>query len=315
MPSVPAQIASLIRFLSSPRQQREHDRAVAADLAWERAGLSLPPGLDLEWLGTSGFRLTCEGTSILIDPYVSRLPVRDLLLRRATRPSHTAIARHIGDPVNAILIGHTHFDHALDTPLIARRDRARVYGSRSMRNLMGVYGLADLAVEVEPYVTYDIGPFAVTFVPSVHSKLVLGLRVPYPGDICCAHFDDLVPQAYACGRVYGIHIEVAGVTFYHQGSADLVDDAVRHRGVDFFLAGIAGRGFTDRYTQRILRALEPRVVVPHHYDDFFQPLTGPMRFSFNVDLAGFADEVAATSRDFTVANLTPTRAVGLRRGS
>ena len=41
---------------------------------------------------------------------------------------------------------------------------------------MGLHGLAEQAVEVEPYRAYELGPFEVSFAPSVHSKLLLGLR-------------------------------------------------------------------------------------------------------------------------------------------
>jgi hypothetical protein len=107
--------------------------------------------------------------------------------------------------------------------------------------------------------------------------------------------------------VWGIKIEVAGVSFYHQGSANLIDDAVRARGVDFFLWGVAGRGFTDRYWDRILRLLEPRTMIPTHCDDFFRPLGAPMRFTTNVNLAKVPDEVARVSADFAVAALPPPR--------
>ena len=93
--------------------------------------------------------------------------------------------------------------------------------------------------------------------PSAHSKLLLGLAVPFAGELTCEQLDGLSPGAYRCGQVWGIHIAVAGITLYHQGSADLIDDAVRHRGVDVFLAGIAGRNFTDRYWERILPRLDP----------------------------------------------------------
>ena len=69
-----------------------------------------------------------------------------------------------------LLLGHTHFDHALDAPAIARRDGCNVYGSGSVARLLGVHGLGNQAVVVEPYRTYEIGPFTVTFVPSRHSK-------------------------------------------------------------------------------------------------------------------------------------------------
>jgi L-ascorbate metabolism protein UlaG (beta-lactamase superfamily) len=88
--------------------------------------------------------------------------------------------------------------------------------------------------------------------------------------------------------------------FYHQGSADLLDDEVRDRGVDVFLCGIAGRRFAPRYLERIVSRLQPRAIVPMHYDDFFRPLDAPSAFSFNVNLTGFADEVRSVSRDLAV---------------
>ena len=164
-------------------------------------------------------------------------------------------------------------------------------------------GLGELAVEVEPYRAYELGPFEVVFTPSAHSKLLLGLAVPFDGELTCDHLDGLAPSAYRCGQVWGIHIAVAGITLYHQGSADLIDDAIRHRDVDIFLAGVAGRSFTERYWERILPRLDPRVVVPTHYDDFFRPLGEDMGLVANVKLAELADELHAASRDVTVAAL------------
>jgi len=295
------QLRNLMGFVASRRRRNTTDAGTAAELC--RARLSLPAGLELQWLGTSGFRLSFEGYSVVIDPYLTRIGMREVFRPWARPASAPLVNRYLPGRVDAVLVGHTHFDHAWDTPYLARRDNCQVYGSHSLGALMALYDLQQRWVEVEHYRVYDIGPFEVTFVPSVHSKLVAGFRVPFDGDISCEHFDQLTPPAYACGQVYGIHIRVAGVTFYHQGSADLIDDAIRHSQVDYFLAGIAGRGFTRNYTQRILRKLEPRTVVPHHFDDFFLPLDQPLEFSFNVNLSGFVEEVAAVSKDFEVNGL------------
>ncbi len=266
-------------------------------------------GPSLQWLGTSGFALAYQGYRLLIDPYVTRFSLADIVRRRRVAPSATLVNQLLSERTDAILIGHTHFDHAADAPLIAARDRCPVYGSRSMVNLMNAHGLRDQSVQVEVYRTYELGPFEVTFIPSRHSKLVLGRRVPYAGDITCDHVDHLTAQTYCCGQVFGIHIRVAGITLYHQGSADLVEDAIRHRGVDIFLAGIAGRGYTRDYVRRIVRCLEPKVIVPHHYDDFFRPLSASMRFSFNVNFEGFVEEVRRVSNEFDVRSLEPLRQV------
>lgn len=85
----------------------------------------------------------------------------------------------------------------------------------------------------------------------------------------------------------------AAVTFYHQGSAGLEDHAVRHRGVDYFLCGIAGRQFSPRYVERVLNRLRPTVVVPNHYDNFFRPLGDQMRLTLGADIVGFCEDVRA----------------------
>ena len=220
----------------------------------EARPLPLPAGLEVEWLGVSGYRLSYEGHTLFIDPYVSRVPLRDLLLRRRALPDAAALERFVRAPGETVgvLVGHTHFDHAVDAPALARRLGCEAYGSASLVNLMALHGMPERAVEVDPYRVYELGPFEVSFTPSMHSKLLLGLAVPYDGELTCEHLDSLSPAAYRCGQVWGITIAVAGLRFYHQGSADLIDDAVRERGVDVFLAGVAGRGFTERYWQRIL---------------------------------------------------------------
>jgi L-ascorbate metabolism protein UlaG (beta-lactamase superfamily) len=284
------------------RRTAERDDAQALEELQGRP-LDLPAGLEIEWLGVSGYRLSCEGKTLFVDPYLSRVPLRDLLLRRTTLPNPAALERFVKAPgeVVGVLVGHTHFDHAVDAPALARRFGCAAYGSSSLTRLMALHGLADRCVEVEPYRTYELGPFEVRFTPSAHSKLLLGLAVPYDGELTCDHLDGLAPNAYRCGQVWGISIEVAGTHLYHQGSADLIDDAVRERGVDVFLAGVAGRGFTPRYWERIIPRLDPRLVVPTHYDNFFRPLGGPLEFVSNVRLAELPAELGAVASDVELA--------------
>jgi L-ascorbate metabolism protein UlaG (beta-lactamase superfamily) len=263
----------------------------------EAVPLDLPAGLEIEWLGVSGYRLTYEAVSLFVDPYVSRVPLRALLLGRLAMPEAALIDRYISapGPVAGVLVGHTHFDHAIDAPAIARRFATKAYGSSSLAQLMYLHGLGELAVEVVPHKAYELGPFVVRFVPSRHSKLLFGRRIPMDGELTCDHLRGLSPRAYRCGQVWGIRIDVAGVSLYHQGSADLDDDELRDEPVDVFLAGVAGRSFTPRYWERILPRLDPRVVVPTHYDDFFAPLGRRLSFVRQVRLAEVPAEVAAVS--------------------
>jgi L-ascorbate metabolism protein UlaG (beta-lactamase superfamily) len=308
---VPGPLGHLGELAKARATRRSSERADAQVLReLEARPLELPAGLEVEWLGVSGYRLTYQGQTLFVDPYLSRVPFRDLVLRRQAVPDPAALARFATAPgeVAGVLVGHTHFDHAVDAPAIARHFGCRAYGSRSLVNLMGLHGLAEQAVDVQPYRSYELGPFEVSFTPSVHSKLLLGLAVPYDGELSCETLDGLCPSAYRCGQVWGISIAVAGLRFYHQGSADLVDEAVRERGVDVFLAGVAGRSFTERYWRRILPLLQPRAVVPTHYDNFFRPLGRELEFVANVRLAALPEEIAAVSREIELAALPRTDA-------
>jgi hypothetical protein len=55
----------------------------------------------------------------------------------------------------------------------------------------------------------------------------------------------------------------------------------------------------------ILGALQPRVIVASHFDDFFRALGAPAGCSLNVNLAAFPEEIGEVSRDFLATALPP----------
>jgi L-ascorbate metabolism protein UlaG (beta-lactamase superfamily) len=290
------------------RLRHRNDPSVQRESNWSEADNSLPSGLSIQWLGTAGFALGYENTTVLIDPYVSR---KDLAttLRASSLTSDTELVGQVIDRADAVLIGHTHFDHAVDVATIARQHGCTVYGSTSLQHLMGLHSMGERAVVVEPHRRYEIGPFTVSFTPSEHSKLLLGLKVPSDGELTCDSLDRLGSARYRCGQVFGITIEVAGQVLYHQGSANLIDDEIRTHDVDVFLCGIAGRMYTHDFIDRAVRALRPRIVLAHHHDNFFRPLGDPMGFSFNVNLGGFVEDLANTDPDIAVHTLEPLQVV------
>ena len=94
----------------------------------ERRPLGLPQGLDLEWLGVAGYRLTYEGVTILVDPYVSRVPLRSLLLRRPALPATSRGARPPSS--SATRTGITPWTRRRSPVATAARSTARI---RSLR--------------------------------------------------------------------------------------------------------------------------------------------------------------------------------------
>ena len=226
------------------------------------------------WLGTAGFSIEHEGFVVLIDPYVTRASFKRCLVA-PLRADMGAIQRHV-PRADAIVAGHTHFDHVLDVPGIAHATRATVFGSRSCVQLCRAAGvpearLVDVSAHSrrEPHVA-EVGPFELRFVPSVHSAFALG-RVPFPGDISDCDQLPLRTEAYKCGAVFGVDIRVAGKRIYHLGSADLLD-GLPGRGVDLLLACVAGWTTTPRFAPRVMSQLAPGAVLLSHWDDFFRPL-------------------------------------------
>ena len=94
------------------------------------------------------------------------------------------------------------------------------------------------------------------------------------------------------GGAYGILIRTSdGVSVYHNGSADLVDAELSGARANVILMGLAGRQATRDYVERLLRALDPDVVVPTHHDAFFAPREWGEHLLPNIDLEGFVSEV------------------------
>src|SRR4051812_21205144 len=112
-------------------------RDYALELCSAREGAS---DVRVRWLGTAGFEITSGETTVLIDPYLTRAS----LARVATGTlvaNETLLRQHL-PRADAIVAGHTHFDHALDIPVLAKLTGARVFGSRSAVHLCRSQGVA-----------------------------------------------------------------------------------------------------------------------------------------------------------------------------
>jgi L-ascorbate metabolism protein UlaG (beta-lactamase superfamily) len=251
------------------------------DIAWSPEALGKTEGpavVRVRWLGTAGFALEHDGHVLLVDPYVTRASLARCVLQRL-EPDLAAIARYV-PRADAIVLGHTHFDHALDAPTIARRTGARVFGSRSASALCLAEGVAPERVQViDPTagpVVHEVGPFTLRFVPSAHSRFLLG-RVPFEGDIADCSDVPMRAERYRCGAVFGLEVRVAGRTIYHMGSAELVDAQLDGRGVDLLLMCVAGWTSSRGLPERVAGRIAPGAVLLSHWDDFLRPVDAPVR--------------------------------------
>jgi L-ascorbate metabolism protein UlaG (beta-lactamase superfamily) len=247
-------------------------------------------GARISWLGTAGFIVETPETTLLVDPFFSRPGFRGLL--RPYIPDDLAIARHLPKRVDAVLCGHSHYDHAADAPRIARIAKAKLVGSETTCTWGRAEGLAENQLVRIPGrgAVVRFGDVEVRFVASRHGKVVAG-RVPFPGEVTTPPRLPRRIWHYKMGGAFGILVRAPGVTIYHNGSADLIDAELEGERADVLLACLAGRRGTENYVARLVSALGPNLVVPTHHDAFFAPLERGLHLLPGIDLEGFVSEV------------------------
>lgn len=287
----------------------------AEDLAWPGDDAAPARGPTLRWLGTAGFSIEHESHVLLFDPYLTRASLGRCLLG-PVRTERELIARHI-PRADAIVVGHTHFDHALDVPDIAKATGARVFGSRSAAMLCRARGVPDAQIEdVESRVSAsrphdaEIGPFRLRFYASAHSPLLLG-RVPFAGEISSCEDVPMRVERYRCGAVFGVAVEVAGRRVFHLGSANIVDGSIDLEHTDVALVCVAGWHTTPRFAERLVKRLGPARVVLSHWDDFFAPLDRPLAMLPAIRFGRFVDALRSASRDTEISTVAPLAPIAL----
>ena len=265
--------------------------------------------VSVRWLGVAGFTLTSGETTIAHDPYLSRPGVLRTLFRPYV-PDETVLGRMVGPESPApelartklYLIGHSHYDHLGDVPWLAARTQGRVLGSATTAAIARGYGLApDETIVAAPGAVIGEGPFEVRVFASRHAKVLFG-RVPLEGELSEPPAAPIHATSFVLGdaRGYLVTERETGLRVVLLSSAGIDPAALATLGeevapVDLLLAATGGR--EPDYAERLVKALRPRLVVPHHFDDFSTPLDDPAAGAprDEEDLAAFEAELLAAA--------------------
>ena len=227
--------------------------------------------MKIQWLGTAGFKFESGGSVILIDPYLSRNP--------GARPVQSLEPKDLG-PVSHILISHGHFDHLMDIPQIARATGATVCCSPDAAGTLLNSGLGRhqiRAVEKDGW-RETAGAFAFQAFYSDHVRFDLRLVARTLARVG-RRLPRIFPlfKQYPCGQVLGWRIEVGGraVHFFGSGGATAQElSRLREKGsIDLLLVPLQGHSRICDIGLNMVRQLEPAMVMPHHHDDFYPPLS------------------------------------------
>ena len=228
-------------------------------------------------------------TSWMTDGWFSRPTFIEIITERL-EPDLAAIGRGLKandvDKLDAVIPLHSHYDHAMDSPEVARRTGAKLYGSESTANIARGWGLDESRIEVftnkKPIV---LGDFIITPIESNHFQFVdpeiarTALELPIIDS-------PLVPPApitnYRVGKTYVLHVDHPLGSFAIVGSAGFVEGGLRGFKADVLFLGVGSLGeqsveYRQKYWEETVGRLEPSTVIPIHYDSLLGEPRGPVR--------------------------------------
>lgn len=267
------------------------------------------PGVFVTSLGNAGMYATDGETGFMIDPFVSRYGIARVALGCGMPPRLNLVNewhdRVVSHGCAAVLVGHSHYDHAMDAPFFAARAGCRLVGSESTANIGRGAGLAEDMLQVIHHgESIDLGRFHIRFIQGEHGPALFG-RIPYPGTIDRPLKTPARAGKYRMGGFFGIVVEHPAGTFIQHSSAGWVEGMYEGVHADVFMPCLAGRADTDNYLKHTLDPTGATTVIPIHYDNMFDNAGWARGFVRGVDFNEFLDTVAATRRHLKVATLAP----------
>ena len=189
-------------------------------------------------------------------------------------------AHHV-DRLRAIFASHTHHDHVMDAPYIASRTGAVIYGSSSAMNVARGGDIPDeQMVEFKSNETYEIGGFRIKVIPSIHSKpTIINNDLGQTIDAPLRQPSKL--RNYREGGSYDFYVEAEGKRIMIRPSFNYIEGQMDDYKADVLFLGVAGLQKADEATERkfyseTIDKLEPKLVIPVHWDNFFSPLSKPV---------------------------------------
>lgn len=225
-------------------------------------------------------------TAWMTDGFFSRPSARDTFTSRiGPDPERIAqgLARLGVTRLAAVVPVHSHYDHAMDSPEVARRTGALLVGSASTLQIgRGAKLPEDRMREVKPGDTLQFGKFSVRFIQGRHSP------TPFSDGHSVENIEAPVePPARATawreGTVWSLVVTHAGGgRWLVQGSAGYVPGALAGVRADTVFLGTGTLGRKDEayraaYWNETVRAVGAKRVVPVHWDNFWRPLDEPLQ--------------------------------------
>lgn len=242
---------------------------------WDRGKLRVT------FLGVSSLLFDDGETAIMTDGFFSRPGKLQVLFSRLA-PQRDAIDRGLQRAgigrLAAVVVVHSHYDHAMDAPAVAQRTGALLVGSSSTANIGRGWGLSEDRIRVVGHQSVlRFGRFTIRMLEARHFPSGLA-----EGDIAAPLRPPAHALAFRQGGSYSVLIEHDSRTMLVHASAGFLPGAMDEWQAEVVFLGIAGLGrrgpaYRDAYWRSVVAPLQPRRIVPIHWDDFTLPLERPVQ--------------------------------------
>jgi L-ascorbate metabolism protein UlaG (beta-lactamase superfamily) len=239
--------------------------------------------LTVTWAGVTTILVDDGSSALMTDGFFSRPGLPNVGLGQIA-PSASRIddsLKRMGvDRLEAVLPVHTHFDHAMDSAVVAGRTGSRLVGGSSAAQVGIGGGLPqDRVVVATPGQPVTLGAYDVTLLESEHCP-----PDRFPGVITAPITPPVKTSAYKCGEAWStvVHHRATDRRLLIIGSAGFVPGALAGQRAEVVYLGIGQLGVQPErylvdYWAETVRTVGARRVVLIHWDDFFRPLTKPLR--------------------------------------
>ena len=266
-------------------------KPVPVDPDWAISGDADIPAdaVTVRFTGTSTLLFSDGETRWMVDGWFSRPgPLR--LLLADIEPDLAAIDAGLAangvTTLAAVFPVHSHYDHAMDAPEVARRTGAILLGSEATANIGRGWGLPESQIQVvEDRVPLRFGQFLITPIESRH------FQFPDPAvrERALANteiLEPLVPPVsvfdYRLGKAYVLHVVHPKGSFLIVGSAGYKAGGLAGLSADVLFLGVGGLGsqtpeYGEAYWRETAATVNPSRLIPIHYDDLTAPITGEFR--------------------------------------
>jgi L-ascorbate metabolism protein UlaG (beta-lactamase superfamily) len=290
----------------------------AVDPAWAVApSAQIPAGaVTVRWTGTATLVFSDGETTWMTDGWFSRPGPLEVLGGKIA-PDVAAIERGLARngvrELAAVFPVHSHYDHAMDAPEVARRTGALLVGSESTANIGRGWGLAERQIRVvRDREAIRFGNFMITPIASRHFQFPdPRLRERALGDPDIT--EPLVPPvpalAYKVGVAWVLHVAHPKGTWLVVGSAGYLEGALDGYAADTVFLGIGGLGsqspeYRETYWRETIEHTHPTRVIPIHWDSLTAPIEGPFRGALRAEgiLSRGGDETLAFLKAKQAAN-------------